>query len=320
MKNCKEVDSLISAWKASGLSPAELCVRAAEACLGWPYVWGGYGQVCTPANRRSYANRSSCPAGEAEQIRKKCPVLNGSSAGCGGCKYYPGEKVRFFDCRGFTRWILQQAGISLQGAGATSQWNTAGNWVRKGSIADLPRDTVCCVFMQNRKDHKTMEHTGLHIGGGVIIHCSGEVKRGKATDRGWTHFAVPAGLEGKVVSMPGTVWNPTIRRGSSGAAVRECQEALLRLGFDLGSYGADGKFGAKTQEAVKEFQHCCGLVADGIAGPMTWDALEKALALLDKNADSAVFYYTVTVPRLTQAQAEELLRTYPGAVKTEEKE
>ena len=101
--------------------------------------------------------------------------------------------------------------------------------------------------------------------------------------------------------------------------MKECQEALLRLGFDLGSYGADGKFGAKTQEAVKEFQHCFGLVVDGIAGPMTWDALEKALALLDKNADSAVLYCTVTVPHLTQAQAEELLRTYPGAVKTEEK-
>ena len=40
MKTCAEVDNLIAQWKAEGLSKAEIIVKAAEACMGWPYVWG----------------------------------------------------------------------------------------------------------------------------------------------------------------------------------------------------------------------------------------------------------------------------------------
>ena len=39
------------------------------------------------------------------------------------------------------------------------------------------------------RDGSSMSHTGMHLGNGEIIHCSGEVKRGKAADRGWTHYA-----------------------------------------------------------------------------------------------------------------------------------
>lgn len=38
----------------------------------------------------------------------------------------------------------------------------------------------------------------------------------------------------------------------------------------------DGKFGSKTEQAVKEFQRAYGLTVDGVVGPATWDALEKA--------------------------------------------
>ena len=166
MNSAATVDNLINNWKTMGLTKAEMAVKVAEACMGWPYVWGGYGQYDTPSNRKSYAERSSCPAGEKEQIRKKCQVLNGTRSDCSGCKYYPGAKVRFFDCRGFTRWVLQQEGITISGAGATSQWNTNSNWSEKGTISNLPMDKVCCVFMQ---DGTKMSHTGLHIGGGIVI-------------------------------------------------------------------------------------------------------------------------------------------------------
>ena len=266
--------------------------------MGWPYVWGGYGQYCSPANRKAYANRSACPAGEAEQIRKKCQVLNGKKAACAGCRYYPGGRVRFFDCRGFTRWLLQQVGISLKGAGATSQWNDGSNWAEKGLIADIPAGKVCCVFMRSGSK---MSHTGMHVGNGVIIHCSGEVKKGKVTDRGWSHYAVPKGIEGADVSpgtdvsegtvrgdtsvsegtVPGDMAvpddmatpRPTLRKGSRGEAVREMQERLISLGYDLGKCGADGIFGSKTLKAVKAFQKDCGITADGICGPITYSKL-----------------------------------------------
>ena len=279
MNNFKKAESLIAQWKASGLSASEIVCKIAEACLCWPYVWGAYGQKCTPSHRKAYASRSACPSGEAEQIRKKCQVCSGKKSSCDGCKYYPGGPVLDFDCRGFTRWVLGRAGISLLGAGATSQWNNSSNWARKGLIADLPDGQVCCLFMQNGKK---MSHTGLHVGGGNVIHCSGEVKRGKTTDRGWTHYAVPKGLEGEALpglevqpaqQASGTVSRPMLRKGSRGEAVRELQSRLMERGYDLGVCGADGIFGKKTLAAVKAFQRDCGIQMDGIAGPVTWGML-----------------------------------------------
>ena len=62
----------------------------------------------------------------------------------------------------------------------------------------------------------------------------------------------------------------TLRRGDSGVAVRELQEALAQRGYSL---EVDGVFGPSTEAAVREFQTRQGLEADGIAGLSTQDAL-----------------------------------------------
>ncbi|GBC60909.1 hypothetical protein DENIS_1869 [Desulfonema ishimotonii] len=53
--------------------------------------------------------------------------------------------------------------------------------------------------------------------------------------------------------------------------VKRLQSALIRAGYDL---DADGQFGRGTEDAVRVFQRTCGLTADGIAGPKTWQLLE----------------------------------------------
>jgi hypothetical protein len=63
----------------------------------------------------------------------------------------------------------------------------------------------------------------------------------------------------------------TIRKGSTGADVRLCQELLNEQGF---STGVDGVFGSGTEKSVKSFQSAKGLTADGLVGPATWAALE----------------------------------------------
>ena len=105
--------------------------------------------------------------------------------------------------------------------------------------------------------------------------------------------------------------HPTLRKGASGPDVVECQEDLLTLGYDLAPYGADGKYGNTTIREIKKFQTASGLVADGITGPRTWEALDEAVA-------GGGTLYTVTIPHLNQAQAEALIRQYPGAEKKEE--
>ena len=64
---------------------------------------------------------------------------------------------------------------------------------------------------------------------------------------------------------------PTISLGATGKAVRRLQRALRRtpnLGLTV-----DGIFSPQLETAVKEFQQGAGLVADGIVGPLTWEAL-----------------------------------------------
>ena len=58
--------------------------------------------------------------------------------------------------------------------------------------------------------------------------------------------------------------------GSSGEDVKELQKALNNVGFSL---DVDGKFGAKTQSAVKSYQKSKGLSVDGIVGNNTWTSL-----------------------------------------------
>lgn len=64
---------------------------------------------------------------------------------------------------------------------------------------------------------------------------------------------------------------PTIKRGSTGDAVKGLQNALRALSYNVGSI--DGVFGNGTETALKEFQRQNGLSDDGIAGPHTWAAL-----------------------------------------------
>lgn len=299
MKSAAQVEALVAEWTGQGLQKTEIIRKTAEACLGWPYVWGASGQKCTPANRRAYAARDACPATEAAVIRSKCKALSGNGS-CSGCKWYPDLKTTLiFDCRGFTRWLLALIGITLKGAGATSQWNTAANWEQKGEIADLP-DQVCCLFMQNGK---TMSHTGMYLGDGLVIHCSGEVKTGKPTDKGWTHWAIPKGLDGAV-----TPAKPTLRKGSKGAFVTLLQTKLIQLGYDLEPFGADGQYGAKTMAAVKQFQHDAGLQEDGVTGQRTWAALDEWKATT----------YTVTISHVSRAVADGIISKYGGVMSAEE--
>ncbi|MCE7617727.1 type VI secretion system tip protein TssI/VgrG, partial [Vibrio fluvialis] len=78
------------------------------------------------------------------------------------------------------------------------------------------------------------------------------------------------------------------KTGSKGQEVESIQKALIKLGFDLGTYGADGSFGSTTERQVKMFQqsytpshstHPDYKVgkADGIVGQGTLLGLDEAL-------------------------------------------
>ena len=67
-----------------------------------------------------------------------------------------------------------------------------------------------------------------------------------------------------------TPW-PTDDRGLSRAERKEVQEQLLRRGYDIGE--ADGAIGARSRQAIGEYQEKIGLPRDGRAGGRVLDAL-----------------------------------------------
>lgn len=73
----------------------------------------------------------------------------------------------------------------------------------------------------------------------------------------------------------------TLLYGSSGSEVKELQESLNKAGYNL---VVDGKFGTKTQNAVKSYQQKNGLTVDGIVGVNTWKSLST---INDKGASTS---------------------------------
>lgn len=285
MQTIEQVQTMLEAIKAENYSPAGIVATIATQCLGWPYVFGAWGEECTPANRKRRV-RDDHPT-----ILSSCLALKGGS--CSSCKW--GGGVRMFDCRGFTRWLLQQAGLDIAGAGATSQWDTSANWAQRGEISQMP-DVVCVLF--RRKDGR-MEHTGMHIGHGRVIHCSRNVEEGTLKSGGWTHYAIPRGLYSPE-EIPVSPMHRTLRKGSQGDDVRTLQTFLVAWGFEPGT--PDGVFGKKTDAALRAFQKAQGLTVDGVCGPATWTALLQPVAT-----------YTVTASGVTWAQYRQIREICPLA-------
>lgn len=311
MNTADYVSKLISDMKAQGAVLSEIAWKAALACVGWAYVFGARGEYCDPSNRRSRA-RDDHPT-----IKSACKNFNGKDsvpAGCVGCKYFLGTaqsighdgRTRFFDCRGFTYWILQQVyGWTLQGAGATSQWNTESNWKSKGEIATMPTNTLVCLFV--KKGNK-MEHTGFGFND-ETVECSSGVQHFTKRNRKWTHWAIPACISGEAPDpqpSPTPDEKPTLRKGDHGPYVTLAQTKLIQNGYSCGSNGADGIFGNDTLYAVKKFQQACGLDIDGVIGKKTWWALDST---------EPIPKWTVHIYDLTESEADKLLNQYPNSWK-----
>lgn len=76
----------------------------------------------------------------------------------------------------------------------------------------------------------------------------------------------------------------TLKRGSRGAEVKTLQGKLNLM--------ADGIFGPLTEEAVKEFQKRKGLTADGVVGAQTWAAL--GVVQSKRKIDEIILHCTAT--------------------------
>lgn len=144
-------------------------------------------------------------------------------------------------------------------------------------------------------------HFGLYIGDNLVVECTPSWDNGVQitglkniktiegyNNRKWDkHGFLPwvdyEGTENIVPVIPAQILGSrTLRKGNEGEDVKELQENLIQLGYDLGTSGTDGIFGAKTEKAVKEFQKKYNLEVDGIFGKASF---EKMFSLTDNGGE-----------------------------------
>lgn len=130
-------------------------------------------------------------------------------------------------------------------------------------------------------------HIGLYVGDNLVVECTPSWDNGvqitgllnvkkveginnrKWAKHGflpWIDYEGADNIEIKIYALG----ERTLKRGIEGEDVKELQLALIGLGYDLGLYGADGEFGSKTEQAVKEFQKKYDLKVDGVFGETSY--------------------------------------------------
>lgn len=102
---------------------------------------------------------------------------------------------------------------------------------------------------------------------------SKSVLTGQLTDVYGGYFQTRLGTKQEVVPNDGEEFVNTLQRGSRGEAVKLLQQRLIDLGYDVGSSGADGIFGANTQSGLTSFQTDHNLTGTGIYDKETHNVL-----------------------------------------------
>jgi len=149
---------------------------------------------------------------------------------------------------------------------------------KTGPIKDIPDIPGLVVWKSN--------HIGVYIGGGYTIEFRGFdydcVKR-KVKDGPWTKYGF---LPDSMITYddqptpkpePEPIGDRDLKNGDEGPDVQQLQENLISLGFDCGSWGADGEFGDCTEMAVEAFQRAYKLPETGVYDAVTRAKMEEVL-------------------------------------------
>ena len=235
----------------------------------WGYIWGTAGEQWTEAKQKVLEQTTDADRAQGRAYGSK----------------WIGHTVA--DCSGLFSWAFKKLGGYMYHGSDTMfrKYCVNKGELKKGRRTD--RATLkpgSAVFVWNGK---TYSHVGLYIGDNTVIEAMSTINgvtTSRVTAGKWTHWGELQGVDysgnpevkqqTRELSNTGKTW-PTLRRGSKGDSVKECQTLLEKAGYSVGPCGIDGDFGRATLAAVKAFQSDHGLVVDGIVGPKTRKELMK---------------------------------------------
>lgn len=279
----------------------------------WGYIWGTAGEVWTQSKQNALAQEFIKEFGTGWKDNDKAKKKDKYRGALNGSKWI-GHTVA--DCSGLFSWAFKQLGGYMY-HGSNTMWNSyctnKGQLTKKGRTDGQTLKPATAVFTGNDSNKG---HVGLYVGNDTVIEASGTnagvitttISGGK-----WTFWGELKGVDygtGTTHIPVVEQTKPTLKRGNKGKWVTELQTILKSKGYDLGSYGVDGDFGKCTEAAVRQFQLDNDLVADGVVGAKTWDALYQN--------GTKIKYVTVHIPRVKESDASEFLSKYAGSWITNE--
>ena len=297
---------------ATGQQIADTTLEAYDCAGG--YIWGQQGATWTAQKQANLEKKYNADPGAMSNYKLSAQY---------GKKWI---NHRVWDCAGLCRWAAAQNGVSIH-SGSNLIWKY--DLAKKGALtAGMQLPVGALVFTGDTADKHP--HIGTYTGGGWVTEAAGAkdgVIKSLLTNKKWKWWGLEKGVTYEFIpgSAPaeeqqadkqeaGTKMT-TIRKGNKGTVVKQMQQMLDKLGYNLGICGVDGDYGVATEKAVKEFQRDNGLKQDGICGPKTWEALQEAVEKLNTKPEE---HYTVTITGLTKDQAEGLCKTWKTATSKKE--
>ena len=198
-----------------------------------------------------------------------------------------------YDCSSLVISAFRKAGVPLS---CTYTGNMRGDMLRCGFedvTGSVDLNTGAGLERWDVLLHH-VHHTSLYIGGGQLVQASinehGTTTGGQTGDqtgreictRGYYNSPWDCVLryteeeqETERAAEYAAVELPVLQRGDTGEAVRAMQILLRGRGFGVGWYGADGEFGAATEDGLRAFQRVKREETDGVCGERTWSRLLK---------------------------------------------
>jgi uncharacterized protein (TIGR02594 family) len=172
-------------------------------------------------------------------------------------------------CAAFVGSVLASLGLPHTGKLNARSYQTYGQGVRTQDAR--PGDIV---VLWRGSPTSWQGHVAFFVRfeGDKVILRGGNQTNGKVTDDDYPIDRILAVRRADGVEPQGK--RPVLRAGDRGAFVHDLQSQLATLGYTLGKQ--DGIMGARTVAAVVAFQTDNNLVADGVVGDRTWQALHAA--------------------------------------------
>lgn len=192
-----------------------------------------------------------------------------------------------YDCSSFAIEAYQQAGLPLKEHGANYTGDMYAAF-RSCGFEDVTRSVDLnsgygLQFGDVLLSHNSAkQHAALYAGNDQVVHArtsegntqtgdqSGNEIRVQPYYGAWDHV-LRYTKEGAAPAPP-AVKRRILKQGMSGDDVKELQEKLNKLGYNV---TVDGKYGIKTFVAVCAFQEDHGIEVDGEAGPVTMSLFES---------------------------------------------